>query len=290
MNKITNLVLIPNTQKKIDRDKLLSLVKRLNDGGCRVGVLRDASEMTEYLGDRVSVIEDISEIAKCEAAVVLGGDGSIIDAAHRIMGFDLPIIGINFGHVGFLTELEINELDLIDRLIQGDYTTDERMMLDAVVLDRDGKERVKYTVLNDLVLTNGPVARLIAFDVYCDGVKVQTCRADGTVVATPTGSTAYSLSAGGPVLDPTLEGICLTPICPHTLNSRPVVFRGNSNIVITNIKNNNSSVYLNADGRDVIHINEGDSVSIRMSEYKIKLVRFKGYGFLSVLNAKLSEN
>ena len=164
------------------------------------------------------------------------------------------------------------------------------MMLEAVVSDRDGKTRVKYTVLNDLVLTNGPVARLITFDIYCDGVKVQTCRADGMIAATPTGSTAYSLSAGGPVLDPTLEGICLTPICPHTLNRRPVVFRGNSNIEITNIKNNNSSVYLNADGREVINLTEGDSISIKMAEYKVKLIRLKGYGFLSVLNKKLSEN
>lgn len=290
MNRVTNLLLIPNTQKHIDHDKLFSLIKRLKDGGCRVGVLKDAVAVTEFLGEMVYVIDNISEVACCQAAVVLGGDGSIIEAAHRIMGFDIPIIGINFGHVGFLTEIELGELDLIDRLISGDYTTDERMMLDAVVVDRDGKERVKYTVLNDLVLTNGPVARLITFDVYCDGVKVQTCRADGSVIATPTGSTAYSLSAGGPVLDPTLEGICFTPICPHTLSSRPVVFRGNSEITVSNIKNNNSSVYLNADGRDVIHINEGDSISIRMSEYKIKLVRFKGYGFLSVLNAKLSDN
>ncbi len=290
MNRVTNLLLIPNTQKRIDHDKLFSLIKRLKDGGCSVGVLKDAVSATEFLGEMVYVIDNISEVACCQAAVVLGGDGSIIDAAHRVMGFDIPIIGINFGHVGFLTEIELGELDLIDRLISGDYTTDERMMLDAVVVDRDGKERVKYTVLNDLVLTNGPVARLITFDVYCDGVKVQTCRADGSVIATPTGSTAYSLSAGGPVLDPTLEGICFTPICPHTLSSRPVVFRGNSEITVSNIKNNNSSVYLNADGRDVIHINEGDSISIRMSEYKIKLVRFKGYGFLSVLNAKLSDN
>ena len=290
MNRVTNLLLIPNTQKHIDHDKLFSLIKRLKDGGCRVGVLKDAVAVTEFLGEMVYVIDNISEVACCQVAVVLGGDGSIIDAAHRVMGFDIPIIGINFGHVGFLTEIELGELDLIDRLISGEYTTDERMMLDAVVVDRDGKERVKYTVLNDLVLTNGPVARLITFDVYCDGVKVQTCRADGSVIATPTGSTAYSLSAGGPVLDPTLEGICFTPICPHTLSSRPVVFRGNSEITVTNIKNNNSSVYLNADGRDVIHINDGDSISIRMSEYKIKLVRFKGYGFLSVLNAKLSDN
>ena len=290
MNRVTNLLLIPNTQKHIDHDKLFSLIKRLKDGGCRVGVLKDAVAVTEFLGEMVYVIDNISEVACCQAAVVLGGDGSIIEAAHRIMGFDIPIIGINFGHVGFLTEIELGELDLIDRLISGEYTTDERMMLDAVVVDWDGKERVKYTVLNDLVLTNGPVARLITFDVYCDGVKVQTCRADGSVIATPTGSTAYSLSAGGPVLDPTLEGICFTPICPHTLSSRPVVFRGNSEITVSNIKNNNSSVYLNADGKDVIHINEGDSISIRMSEYKIKLVRFKGYGFLSVLNAKLSDN
>lgn len=284
------MLLIPNTQKHIENEKLLSLVSRLNYGGCRVGILRDAADTTAFLGDRVYIIDNITDIAKCEAVIVLGGDGSIIEAAHRIMGYDIPIIGINFGHVGFLTELEINEVDYIDRLISGDYSTDERMMLDASVIDRDGKCRANYTVLNDLVLTNGPVARLITFDIYCNGVKVQTCRADGTVAATPTGSTAYSLSAGGPVLDPMLESICLTPICPHTLSSRPVVFGGSSIIEIRNIKNNNSSVYLNADGRDVIHINEGDSISIRMSDYKVKLIRLKGYGFLSVLNAKLSDN
>jgi len=290
MNKIKNLVLIPNTTKKIDEEKLYSLVKRLHDGGCRIGVLKDAVHMTEHLCELVYTLEDVSELSTCQMAVVLGGDGSIIDAAHRIMPYNIPIVGINFGHVGFMSALEINELELIDRLLLGEDTTDERMMLDAAVLDRDGKERVRYTVLNDLVLTNGPVARLITFDVYCDGVKVQTCRSDGAVVATPTGSTAYSLSAGGPVLDPTLEGICFTPICPHTLGSRPVVFRGDSSIVIRDINNNNSSVYLNADGRDVIHINEGDSISIAKSEYKVKLVRFKRYGFLSVLNAKLSGN
>ena len=290
MSKMSSVVLIPNTQKHIDNDKLLSLVEKLNFGGCKVSVLGDAAGATSFLGKIVGVIDSISALEKCDAAIVLGGDGSIIDAAHRIMGHDIPIIGINFGHVGYLTELEIGETYLIDRVISGDYTTDERMMLEAVVCDQDGRERVKYTVLNDLVLTNGPVARLISFDVYCNGVKVQSCRADGMVIATPTGSTAYSLSAGGPVLDPTLETICLTPICPHTLSSRPVVFGGNSKIEITNIKNNNSSVYLNADGRDVVHINEGDSISIHMSEYKIKLIRLKGYGFLSVLNAKLSEN
>jgi len=290
MNKIKNLVLIPNTTKKIDEEKLYSLVKRLHDGGCRIGVLKDAVHMTEHLCELVYTLEDVSELSTCQMAVVLGGDGSIIDAAHRIMPYNIPIVGINFGHVGFMSALEINELELIDRLLLGEYASDERMMLDAAVLDRDGKERVRYTVLNDLVLTNGPVARLITFDVYCDGVKVQTCRSDGAVVATPTGSTAYSLSAGGPVLDPTLEGICFTPICPHTLGSRPVVFRGDSSIVIRDINNNNSSVYLNADGRDVIHINEGDSISIAKSEYKVKLVRFKRYGFLSVLNAKLSGN
>lgn len=290
MSKIQSVVLIPNTGKHIEKEKLTSLVEKLTDGGCRVSVLSDVSESIAFLGNRVEVIDNIAETENCEAAIVLGGDGSIIDAAHRMMGYDIPIIGINFGHVGYLTELEIGEALEIDRVINGDYTTDERMMLEAQVRDKDGKIRAKYTVLNDLVLTNGPVARLITFDVYCNGVKVQTCRADGMVSATPTGSTAYSLSAGGPVLDPTLESICLTPICPHTLNSRPVVFGGNSEIEITNIKNNNSSVYLNADGRDVIHINEGDSISIHKSEYKIKLIRLKGYGFLSALNAKLSEN
>ncbi|MBE6540841.1 MAG: NAD(+)/NADH kinase [Ruminococcaceae bacterium] len=288
MNKIKNFILIPNTSKKIPKENIASLIERIISAGGTIYVFRD--EFDDCASDKVKSISSDSEISACQAAIVLGGDGSIIEAAHRLLEYQMPIIGINFGHVGFLSELEINETALIDKLISGEYLVSERMMLDASVIDKNGEVRVNFTVLNDLVLTNGPVSRLIKFDVCCDGIKIETCRADGTIISTPTGSTAYSLSAGGPILEPSLEGICLTPICPHTLNSRPVIFRADSTITINNIIDNNSTVFFNADGRDVLRIYQGDSIEIRRSEYKTKLIRVKEGGFLGVLHTKLSEN
>lgn len=290
MNKISNLVLIPNTTKNIEPQLITNFVDHLCNLHCRVGVFSENMDSMSYLGDRIYEIRNNDFLKQCHAAVVLGGDGSIIDASNKLLGANIPIIGINFGHVGYLAELEINEIELLDALTEGNYFIDERMMLDAEVYDRFGTMREKSTVLNDIVLSNGPVARLLTFDIYCGNIKIQTCRADGIIIATPTGSTAYSLSAGGPVLEPSLDCVCLTPICPHTLTSRPVIFRGDSVIRLSNILSKGTSVYVTADGRDVFALNEGDTVSIKRSEHTSKLIRIKDSGFLGVLHAKLSEN
>jgi len=270
MKPIRSILLIPNTRKDIAGERIGALVDRLTKQGCRVGVDADPD-----LG--------------WDAALVLGGDGTVIEASHRLLGRDIPLIGINYGHVGFLSEIETDEAWLLERLLTGNYTLEERMMLSARVTGEDGKARGEYTVLNDIVLTNGPVARLISFDVTCGGVRIVSCRADGAIFATPTGSTAYSLSAGGPVLDPFLEGICFTPICPHTLSSRPVIFRGDAELCVTEIRHNGASVYLNADGREDLAIRPGDRIEVKRSEHTTKLLRVKDAGFLSVLHAKLSE-
>lgn len=290
MNKISNLVLIPNTTKNIEPKMITNFVDHLCNLQCRIGVLTENMESLSYLGNRIYEICNADLLEQCHAAVVLGGDGSIIDASNKLLGADIPIIGINFGHVGYLAELEINEIELLDALTEGNCFIDERMMLDAEVYDCFGTLREKSTVLNDIVLSNGPVARLLTFDIYCGNVKIQTCRADGIIIATPTGSTAYSLSAGGPVLEPSLDCLCLTPICPHTLTSRPVIFRGDSVIRLSNILSKGTSVYVTADGRDVFALNEGDIISIKRSEHTTKLIRIKDSGFLGVLHAKLSEN
>lgn len=290
MNKTDNILLIPNRMKNIDEEQIKNLIARLRCNSCNVWMFPDGGEVFTKSTAEVRMISSEKDLEICQAALVLGGDGSIINASHRLLGYGIPIVGINFGHTGFLTQIEIGEMHLIDKLTGGEYTIEERMMLDAVVTGPDGSISAEFTVMNDLVLTNGPVSRLITFDMLCDGVKIQTCRADGMIAATPTGSTAYSLSAGGPVLDPGLEAICLTPICPHTLNSRPVIFRGNSEITIGNIKSNNSTVYLNADGRDVVPIGEGYRIVIKESKHRTKLIKLKEYGFLSVLNSKLSDS
>ncbi len=291
MNKTNNIVLIPNTSKHIEAQLITNLVNHLHTLRCKVGVFSDSTESLSYL-ERYTIyeIKSAADLLQCDAAVVLGGDGSIIEASHKLINTDIPIIGINFGHVGFLAEIEINEISLIDALLDGNYTIDERMMLDAEVVSVSNESIGKFTVLNDVVLSNGPVSRLLTFDVHCGNIKIQTCRSDGIIAATPTGSTAYSLSAGGPVLEPSLDCICLTPICPHALNSRPVIFRGNSVIKLSGIRSNNSSVFLTADGRDVIALHEGDSVVIKRSEHTTKLIRIKDNGFLGILHSKLSEN
>lgn len=290
MNKIDHIVLIPNTTKNIEPQLIDNLVTHFRDLHCRIGVFTENMDMLSYLGDRIHAIKNNDDLAQCHAAVVLGGDGSIIDASNKLLDAEIPIIGINFGHIGYLAEIEINEIELLDSLVKGNYTIDERMMLDAEVITRSGKVRASSTVLNDIVLSNGPVARLLTFDIYCGNIKIQTCRADGIIAATPTGSTAYSLSAGGPVLEPSLDCLCLTPICPHTLTSRPVIFRGDSVICLSGICSKGSSVYVTADGRDVIALNEGDMVSIKRSVHTTKLLRIKDNGFLGILHSKLSEH
>ncbi|MGN1409440.1 MAG: NAD(+)/NADH kinase [Eubacteriales bacterium] len=290
MNKLENLILIPNTTKIIEPLHLKALLSHLKSLGCKIGVFSADIETLAECGDEINEIKTISETDKYDAAVVLGGDGSIIEASHRLLGKKIPIIGINFGHVGFLTELEASEITDIGKAVLGNYTLERRIMLDADVFDECGGLKNSFTVLNDVVITNGPIARLISFDIYCDGIKTESCRADGMIAATPTGSTAYSLSAGGPVLDPSLECICLTPICPHTLSSRPLIFHAGTEIKISGIKSNNSSVYLNADGRDATQLFDGYSVRIKRSVNETTLIRIKERGFIGVLHSKLSEN
>lgn len=289
MKKIKKLILIPNTEKNISRETLGDIVDHLISLGAEIYAFqREAAVMSDWI-DKITVLDSSADPSLCDAMLVLGGDGSMIEAARRAVTAEIPIVGINFGHVGFLTALESGEYLLIDRLFDGEYTIDDRMMLNAVVTRADGSVKAEYTVLNDIVLTNGPAARMITFDVNCNGVSVQTVRADGAIVSTPTGSTAYSLSAGGPILDPGLEAVCFTPICPHTLSSRPIIFDGAAEITVLNVRNNNSEVYLNADGRDAVKIDEGDTITIRQSAYKTKLIRIKDAGFISTLHTKLAE-
>lgn len=289
MKRLRKLILIPNTSKYIDSVKLGALISYLVSLECELSMFDCDKSALSDLPEYAAQIGVYSADSAYDAAVVLGGDGSIIEAAHRLIGKNVPLIGINFGHIGFLTELEAGEFTDIGRAVMGEYTLEKRIMLDAAVYDENHDKKCRYTVLNDVVITNGPIARLIGFDIYCDGVKTDFWRADGIIASTPTGSTAYSLSAGGPVLDPSLECICLTPICPHTLSSRPLIFHAGTEIGISGIRSNNSSVYLNADGRDAVQLYDGWSVRIKRSPCETELIRIKDRGFIGVLHSKLSE-
>ncbi len=284
------VLLFLNTRKTIPDGAVASLLKVLSERGVTVYAFETAKEIIERSAGAAKLFfvseNEIPE--NVSFAVVFGGDGSIIRAASLLCRRDVPMVGVNFGAVGYLAELESEDIPKIGGILDGDYKLDVRMMLDAEILDRGGKHKTTLTALNDIVLSNGPVANLLSFDLFCDGVLLRNYRADGVIAATATGSTAYSLSAGGPILDPSLSAVCVTPICPHSLESRPTVLNGGSVIELCSIQCRKNSVYVTADGREGIKIEDGDTVKISRSALTTRLIRLKSSGFLEVLRNKLT--
>src|SRR3990172_4223335 len=183
----------------------------------------------------------------------------------------VPILGINLGSLGFITEVNREEIfHAVDKMLNDGYAVEERLMLSAAI-HRNGKKIAEYTVLNDIVINKGALARIIDLETNINGNYVTTFKADGLIISTPTGSTAYSLSAGGPILYPTLESIVLTPICPHTLTNRPIVLPDSSNIEII-IKSFSEDVFLTLDGQVGFSLRIGDVVEVNKSDYKAKLL------------------
>ncbi|MFT8889336.1 MAG: NAD(+)/NADH kinase [Ethanoligenens sp.] len=216
--------------------------------------------------------------------VVLGGDGTILHAAKLAAVRQLPVLGINVGRLGFMAGLELNELDRLARLVHGDYERDSRMMLEVSV---DGTPISR--ALNDVVISKGAISRLIDIRVNCGERLVGNYRADGLIVFTPTGSTAYSLSAGGPVIDPEFESIGLTPICPHSLISRTILFSPDAEIGMAPEQLEEREAHLLVDGKQVMRLKNGMRVQVRRADRKTHLVRLKDISFYEVLNDKMNE-
>lgn len=231
--------------------------------------------------------DDLYEM--CNLLIVLGGDGTILKVAAKASGHNIPLIGINLGRIGYMSEIEDDEIYLLENLFTGDYEIKNRMMLNVEIIKNGGEILYAGTALNDAVVTHGTLAKLIETDIMCDGVKITKYRSDGVIAATPTGSTAYSMSAGGPIIDPNIECVCLTPICPHSLASRPLIFSHSSVLEIIN-KNKNSDVYLTIDGQINIKLDEKDTVRIKKSGFTSKFISIKKHGFYDVVRAKISEN
>ncbi len=224
--------------------------------------------------------------ARADLALVLGGDGFMLEVSRRAAPNALPILGINLGRVGYMTELEMDELSLIDRLFEGNYRVDERAMLRVEVRSSKGQTRGTAYALNDAVIANGSTARIVDLQLFDGEEEVNTYRADGLVIATPTGSTAYSLSAGGPIVDPKLSCFCVTPICPHSMVARPLVFPDTAQLRVKNICVREKVLHLTLDGRMNFDLFFGDEVVITKSEMTTRLVRLKDEGFYSKIRMK----
>lgn len=227
--------------------------------------------------------------ARAAAVVVLGGDGTLLAAAKRFGPLGVPILGVNTGHLGFLTELEWpQELDLLGPLLDGDRVIDPRMMLSAAVI-REGKEIGRFLALNDAVVTKGPLARIVRLHVSVGGKLFATYRADGLIAATPTGSTAYSLSAGGPIVSPNHDVILITPICPHSLAARSLVIAPDDEVTIRVDPGHSGTIMLTVDGQEGFDLRAGDEVRVRRAAEVAHLIRRPDFNFYDVLRRKLGE-
>lgn len=218
--------------------------------------------------------------------VVIGGDGVMLDAARRATPKGIPILGINMGRVGYMTELEMTELDLLENIFEQKFYLDERAMLRVEIKNDKGNKRFYAYALNEAVIANGSTARIIDIELSDNGRLVSEYRADGLVVATPTGSTAYSLSAGGPIIDPKLSCFCVTPICPHSLVARPLIFPDTAVLEVKNICTREKVLHLTVDGRATFDLFLGDTVIITKSAVKTKLLRIKNDDFYSKIRMK----
>ncbi len=224
--------------------------------------------------------------SESELIIALGGDGAMLDVARRAAPAGIPILGINMGRVGYMTELEMDELELLQKVFEGKYRLDERAMLQAEVNSRKGQTKFSAYALNEAAITNGSAARIVDLQLSDGDELVYTYRADGLVIATPTGSTAYSLSAGGPIVDPKLACFCVTPISPHSLSARPLVFPDTAQLKIKNICNREKVLHLTVDGRSTFDLYYGDTVLITRSELRVKLLRVKEESFYSKIRMK----
>ena len=228
------------------------------------------------------------ELQNAEMVICFGGDGTILHMAKAATRKNVPILGVNIGTMGFMAELESTELDQLARLANDDYTFDNRMMLDVVV-QRDRDIIFHDIGLNDVVITKGAIARIAHLAVKCDGVEAMQCGGDGIIVATPTGSTAYSLSAGGPIVEPEARNILITPICAHDVMSRCIVASDKRVITVELVQNARRNAYLSVDGGKALRLNLGDVVTVRKSKLETKLVRLKDRSFYDVVNMKFKN-
>ncbi len=228
------------------------------------------------------------ELPTADIIICFGGDGTILHMAKMATRYDIPILGVNIGTMGFMAELESSELQELKRLATDDFTIDSRMMLDVTV-HRQRDIIFHELSLNDVVITKGSVARIVHLSVGVDGVQAMECGGDGVIVATPTGSTAYSLSAGGPIVEPEAHSIIVTPICAHGIGSRCMVTSDSRTITVELTHNARRNAYLSVDGGKALRMSMGDVTTIRKSQKLTKLVRLKNRSFYDVVNTKFKN-
>ena len=284
-----NVILTPNPYRDKNFQTVRNAVEVLKGAGLnpRVCLPFDIDRSYELPKDiRFHRLD--REIGNAEMVICFGGDGTILHMAKTATRRGLPILGVNIGTMGFMAELESTELDKLALLADGNYMLDSRMMLDVTV-QRDRDIIYHDICLNDVVITKGAVARIVHLKVNCDGVCAMESGGDGVIISTPTGSTAYSFSAGGPIVEPDARNIIITPICAHEVGSRCIVASDRRTVTVEMVHNARRNAYLSADGGRAVRLNMGDIATIKKSNLETKLVRLKDRSFYDVISAKFQK-
>ncbi len=265
-------------------DTLDDLRRFLEGRGLKVIFDEDTAELMQVNGLQVCTKAMLGEV--CDLVIVVGGDGSLLHAARTLARFKKPVLGVNRGRLGFLTDVSPDEIEQkVGAVLAGDYSVDRRSLLNLEVRS-DGNPIGEGLALNDVVLQAGKAVHMIEFELYIEGEFVYRQRSDGLIVATPTGSTAYALSGGGPIMHPKLDAMVLVPMHPHTLSSRPIVVDGNSEIKIL-ICSETISPLVSADGQTGIQLRAGDWVYITKHPFKLELIHPPGHDFYAACRTKL---
>lgn len=276
---------------------IISVIPNIDKPGCsetleKIGVFLKENGVKGYIPENIycSNFESVSDdelFKKGDFIVTIGGDGTIMRFSKKAAEYKKPIVGINAGRVGYLANIEQSEYKLLSKLFTGNYKTEKRMILDVKITEENGNIST-YKALNDAVITSGFISRII--DIYA-GIENDSVhyRADGIIISTPTGSTAYSLSAGGPIIDPNSECYCITPICSHSLAAKPIILGADKKLTVNAFSKKRADIYLSVDGRKVCSIKPKTKIEITKSSEVVELIRLNDRNFYKTLSMKFSD-
>ena len=294
MNKpIKKVLIITNFNIYEKANAALKVAEKLSLLGCELFTLfynkerlsrynRSKPEFTYLSADEAYGVVD--------AVIVLGGDGTILESARRAAPHGTYVLGLNLGRLGYMAELEMSEITRLESIVSGDYKIETRSMLNIEILNTDGSVRKNEYALNDAVLSNGTISRIVDTELYEGGIYIGSYRSDGMIISTPTGSTAYSLAAGGAIVDPRLNCLCVTPICPHSLYARPLIFPDRACIEIKNNCPREKTLFVTVDGRVNYELLLGERIRVTRSPLSTSFVRIKDDSFYDRLRQKMNDN
>ena len=275
--------IFPNAKKESVGSVLGWMVQYFKENDVRVVVPTESAQKMGYPDLACSLETMLTEM---NIGITLGGDGTLLSTARKIAAAGIPICGINMGQLGFLTEVELPDLRLaLDKLIHGEYQIEERSMLDAMIVRKNTTLHTS-SALNDVVISKSGVSRMMKLKLYVDNELTANYAADGLIIATATGSTGYSLSAGGPIINPKLKVFVLTPICPHTLHAKSLVISENEEVKISMVSNQEDAV-LTMDGQNVYHLLPDDIVLVKRAPFRARFIKFNGKSYYETLRSKL---